>query len=251
VLSTSVFSSLPITDWTKALLHPCAILGIQPKDVHNFQNSVLVLLDQIWLTRNKLIFEGTPPDPVVVSKHIRITTLHHINAWKLGDSLSAVWTPPPVGSLKANFDVAIRPDFAVAAATLRDHEGNFLAVLTKRLPPMDASLGEAHAALLAASLAVSAGCSSLILEGDSLLTIIAILDPLFFSDWASAPVIADVKNLLLSIPVWKALKSSRCANFCAHLVARWAASHLVFGSIPNSSAFLSSVRIRSGKDPPL
>jgi hypothetical protein len=110
---------------------------------------------------------------------------------------------------------------------------------------------EAHAALLAVSLAVSVGYSSLILEGDSLLTIVAINDPPLFLDWASAPVIFDLHDLLLPIPIWSALKISRSANVCAHNVAIWAASHLMFGSIPSSSSFLSSVRFRSDKDPPL
>ncbi|XP_059441832.1 uncharacterized protein LOC132174155 [Corylus avellana] len=237
--------------WAKSLLHPTVSLGIQPQDVHSFQISVLVLFDQIWLSRNSLIHGGSHPDPEAVLKKIRTTTLHHLHAWKSGDALSAEWLSPPPGSLKANFDVAIRPNFAVAAATLRDHEGNFLAVCSKKLPSMDANLGEAHGALLATSLAVSVGCSSLILEGDSLLSIVAIKDPHLFSDWVSAPVISDTLDLLLSIPVWSALKISRSANVCAHNVARWAASHHVFGSIPTSSSFLSSVRFRSGKDPPL
>jgi hypothetical protein len=233
------------------VLHPTDFLGILPQDVHRFQIFVLVLLDQIWLTRNALVHGASLPAPGALLKKVRTTTLHHIQAWKSGVAISADWSPPSPGSLSASFDVAVRQEFAVAAATLRDHEGNFLAVSSKKLPPLAASQGEAHAALLAVSLAVSVGCSSLVLEGDSLLTIVAINDPSLFLDWASAPVISDLHGLLLSIPVWSALKISRSANFCAHNVAKWAASHRVFGSIPPSSPFLSSVRFRSGKDPPL
>jgi hypothetical protein len=35
------------------------------------------------------------------------------------------------------------------------------------------------------------------------------------------------------------------------VLAKWAASNQVFGSIPIGSPILSSIRIRSGKDPPL
>jgi hypothetical protein len=139
--------------------------------------------------------------------------------------------------LKVNFDVAIRPDFFVIAATLRDHNGDFVAVCSKKLAAMDANLGEAHAALLAIELSVSFSSTSLILEGDSLLTIIAIKDPHpTFSGWASSPVIFDLQNVFLSIPVWSTLKTFKCANFFAHQVAKWAASHFVFGSIPTSSS---------------
>lgn len=78
------------------------------------------------------------------------------------------------------------------AATLRDHSGNFMAVNSLKLPSMDANLGEAHTTLLTLRLAVSFGCSPLIIEGDSLLIIIAIKDPLLFSDWNTALIISDI-----------------------------------------------------------
>jgi hypothetical protein len=52
-------------------------------------------------------------------------------------------------------------------------------------------MGEAHAALLASWLAVSMGCSPLIIERDSVFTILALKDPLLFSNWIFAHVISD------------------------------------------------------------
>jgi hypothetical protein len=75
--------------------------------------------------------------------------------------------------------------------------------------PMDAGLGEAHVALLAIKLAASTSCSSLIIEGDSLGTILAINDPHLFCDWNTGSVITDIQHQLLSIPKWKALKIYR------------------------------------------
>jgi hypothetical protein len=46
-----------------------------------------------------------------------------------------------------------------------------------------------------------------------LVAILSIKDPHLFSDWRSKPVVIDIQNQLLSIPEWKALKISRCANF--------------------------------------
>jgi hypothetical protein len=71
----------------------------------------------------------------------------------------------------------------VAAATLRDPLGNFVAVHSLKLPSMDANKGEACAALLAVRLAITAGVSSLLIEGDSLLTVLAIKEPHLFADW--------------------------------------------------------------------
>jgi hypothetical protein len=76
----------------------------------------------------------------------------------------------------------ICPSFAVAIVVLRDHSENFLVVNTLKLPPIDALMGEAHTALLASWLAISMGCSPLIIEGDYVLTILALNDHLLFSD---------------------------------------------------------------------
>jgi len=78
--------------------------------------------------------------------------------------------------------VAIRPTFVDAAIVLQEHSENFLTINTLKLPPMDALMGEAHAALLASRLTVSMDCSPLIIEGDSLLTILIFKDHFLFSD---------------------------------------------------------------------
>lgn len=130
--------------------------------------------------------------------------------------ISANWEPPPIGSFKANFDVVICPNFAVAAATLRDHKGDFLAVNSLKLPSIDVGLGEAHAALLAVRLAASTRCSSLLLEGDSLVTVLAIIGPSLFFDWNIVLVIAGIHLHLFTFSEWKALKILRCANSGAH-----------------------------------
>ncbi|GLT52905.1 hypothetical protein SLA2020_262140 [Shorea laevis] len=250
-LNTSFFESFPISHWTSALLNPNKFFGIPLNSVHAFQTYALVSMDLIWQARNNYVHKGTQPNPQDTLKLLSLTVKHHSSAWQSRSGSLQDWTPPPQGSLKANFDVAIKPLFAVAAAILRDHQGNIISACSRRLPAMEANQGEAHAALLAVQLASQHGSSPLILEGDSLSTILAINSPHISSDWSAAHVIADALQLLSSLPVWTALKVSRCANSFAHHTAKWAASNLVFGSIPNSSPIFSSIRFRSGKDPPL
>jgi hypothetical protein len=125
---------------------------------------------------------------------------------------------------------------------------NFIVNLKELLEML---LGESHAALLATQLAATHGCSDLILEGDALTVVTAINNPLVFKDWNFSSVVDDIFLLFSSFQSWKTLKVSRCANFRAHWFAKWAASNLVFGSIPKGSSILSSIRIKSGKDPPL
>ncbi|GLT71435.1 hypothetical protein SLA2020_434520 [Shorea laevis] len=84
------------------------------------------------------------------------------------------WNPPPIGFIKFNFDVAVRRDFMVAAATVSDHDGSLLWATAKKIPLMDINAGETQAALLAVETATKFYPSSkLILEGDSLMTITA------------------------------------------------------------------------------
>jgi hypothetical protein len=63
------------------------------------------------------------------------------------------------------------------------------------LPHLEASAGEAQAGLLVVNLALFNGCSSHFLEGDSLLTILAINKAHLFTDWSCdscAPIISDI-----------------------------------------------------------
>jgi hypothetical protein len=66
----------------------------------------------------------------------------------------------------------------------------------KKLPPSEALVGEVIAFLLAIQLSLSFSCSSLLLEGDSLLSILAIKKGQLFSKWLSALMIADSRQLL-------------------------------------------------------
>ena len=120
----------------------------------------------------------------------------------------------------------VRGSFAVAAAMISDDNGSIFAAAMLKLSSMDALQGEAHAALLAASL----GFGSFLLEWDAFLVILAINSPLF-SSWSFANCIYDIRLVLSSFQSWNALKVFRYANFKAHALAKWAASHLIFGSI--------------------
>ncbi|GLT71131.1 hypothetical protein SLA2020_431720 [Shorea laevis] len=78
-------------------------------------------MDHIWQARNNFVHKGTLPDPHTALKLISLTVKNHSLAWQSSRGSTEDWIPPPQGSLKANFDVAIKPLFAVAAAILRDH----------------------------------------------------------------------------------------------------------------------------------
>lgn len=70
--------------------------------------------------------------------------------------------------------MTVWPLFSVVAAVLSEHEGNIIVASCKKLPPYEASIGEAQATLLAAHLAIPIGRPSHSTKGDSLLTFLAI-----------------------------------------------------------------------------
>jgi hypothetical protein len=105
------------------------------------------------------------------------------------------------------------------------------------------------AALTGVDLLLSNGCSKLMLEGNSLVTIMAINQPSLLSNWSFTIIISDIQLKLQHFHDWNTTKVSRSANFCMHHLSKWAATNLVFGSISNTTPIFSSIRINSGKDP--
>jgi hypothetical protein len=70
----------------------------------------------------------------------------HLSAW-LEAGLPSFWLPPRAGSLKGNFDVAVKDSFAVAAGVMSDDSGRIILAATMKLHSLDALQGEALAAL--------------------------------------------------------------------------------------------------------
>jgi hypothetical protein len=79
--------------------------------------------------------------------------------------------------------VAVRGNFSVAAAIITDSKGQIITTASLKLSSSDALIGEASAVLLATRLALSVGVSSLFLEGDALLVILAIDQSSLFSSF--------------------------------------------------------------------
>ena len=138
-----------------------------------------------------------------------------------------------------------------AAVISNSSSGEIICAATQKLFSSDALSREVSAALLASRLATLSDFNNLILEGDALLVILTVNQPQLFATWQFAPIISYLRLELSSFQSCNALKVSRCANFRAHVLAKWIATHFMFGSIPLGSLIFSSLRIKNGKDPPL
>lgn len=158
-----------------------------------------------------------------------------IEAWKDSSTHTIpVWQPPPRGSWKINFNVAIHKSFAFATAICRDSDGHILSVFKKRLPPSGPPVGEARAALLATQEAFFLPMKRITLEGDSLLVIDAINNRANGAPWQISSVIAAIHRLSSSRDLWEFCHVKCEANDLAHQVVQWAASANLEGHIPIS-----------------
>jgi hypothetical protein len=172
-LITTSFAARPIVDWIAVIVNPALLLAIPRKEVWKFQIFAVLTLDFIWLSRNKLIFEGLKPDLVKASKTIDASLEFNLSAWS-GFVLPSLWSAPPFSVVKGNFDVAIRGDFVVATAVVSDSTGNIIGATTQKFFFTDVGMGEATAVLLTTRLAAACGVTSFVLEADALLVVLAI-----------------------------------------------------------------------------
>jgi hypothetical protein len=100
------------------LLRPNALLGIPFNEVFEFQLTAVIVLDQIWFARNQLIQNNMV---LVISNTLKTNAnvvRTHLTAWKSSPFGLSIWQPPPPGSLKINFDVAVKNSFSVLAAVV-------------------------------------------------------------------------------------------------------------------------------------
>jgi hypothetical protein len=67
----------------------------------------------LWFYRNQAIHKGVIPDVSTIAANINRGSLEHFTAWssKL-HPVKEVWSKPPHGFCKVNFDIAIREGFS-------------------------------------------------------------------------------------------------------------------------------------------
>jgi hypothetical protein len=81
---------------------------------------------------------------------------HHNLAWA-DAKFSFFWSPPLSRNINANFDVAVKSDFADAAKVLSDSNGNIIKAISKRLSTIYIVIGEVQVTLLAIQSVASLG----------------------------------------------------------------------------------------------
>jgi hypothetical protein len=170
-----------------------------------------------------------------LAENIKRVSYEHFKAWSSKiQPVKEVWSKPPQGFFKINFDAAIREDFSTQAVVCRNSKGDIIKILSQVHPTCCPVYGEALAALLASHLAASLQLEQFIIEGDSAIVIQSLINPAISLDWHINHVISETLSNFQTSSYWEARKVNRSANFCVHYAAYRAAVKVIPGCIPSS-----------------
>ncbi len=181
---------------------------------------------QIWVSRNRLAFEGILMAPSQIFK----TATRERDEYKsilLTKSPSITrsipkWRAPEGEMYKLNFDGALFKTLTSAGigVIIRNSEGLPMASMMSQKPNVtDPLAAEQFAAMKGLQLAHDIGITRLILEGDSANTIKALQENDGEYSWLGN-VIKEAKQLLHGLEAWELSTIGREANNVAHLLAR-------------------------------
>jgi ribonuclease HI len=196
----------------------------------NFQNFDMGMRETIavacwylwWIRRRRVRGEVVPPSHRCTLSILTITTNAAKMAKHSGAPAEVKWTAPPPRQLKLNVDASFHEDMVAGAtgAVIRDYQGQFVAASTKYIPHVSsASMAEAFAMKEGLLLANRLGCSSIIAESDSIVTIDACKGgETWWTD--SAAIFADCMDHVASIGNVSFIHCPRDANKIAHELAR-------------------------------
>jgi hypothetical protein len=194
-------------------------------DQHKFQIFAAMACDILWFYRNKAFHNGASFDARSVSMHINKISLKHFQAWHSSyQILKEKWTPPPINWAKINFNTAIWDSFSTEAVVCRNDKGLIIHETSQISNSCSPNEREAMVAQLAISLANSLHIDRFIIKDDSKVVVQALQNPNNVQDWRISSFILDSLDSIPSDSFWEGREISRSANFCVHLVARWAAA---------------------------
>lgn len=180
------------------------------------------------------LHSGSREGLLEVARKVRKLSWEHLTARRKKEYFSQLttWKPPPGQFTKVNVDVAVRENFSVIAAVLRNERGEEIHHAMEKRPTEEATVGEAKAARLGVSEALKKGYKKIILEGDSLQVRNAIKGFPRRMDWNIHNIISDTDGKLQQLDEWKVGHIRSGVNNVVHCPAHWALSEFSSGSNP-------------------
>lgn len=69
-LNVEFFQHSSIENWIKCILDPSKFFGIPTSDAHSFQLFAVLILDSLWMARNKALHENSRAEPLSLFQQI-------------------------------------------------------------------------------------------------------------------------------------------------------------------------------------
>jgi ribonuclease HI len=186
-VATDIWRALGVSDLIQSALvtnraGPAILEALLSSTGQNFQNFDMGLKETIdvacwylwWTRRRRVRGEVVPPSHRCILSILSITANAAKMAKHSGAPAEVKWIAPPPRQLKLNVDASFHEDMAAGAtgAVIRDYQGQFVVASTNYIPYVSsASMAEAIAMKEGMLLANRLGCSSIIAESDSIVTI--------------------------------------------------------------------------------
>ncbi|KAL3826043.1 hypothetical protein ACJIZ3_022072 [Penstemon smallii] len=214
------FVGFEVRDW---------LLNMKQKSEEGIFDLCLLLCWSLWHARNKRFFEGTNPNAMEITSFARkyLEDLRKAEAEVLtirpaNNRNETRWILPSEDIIKINFDAAInRVDGCCGiGAIARSSQGECVGWRSKCIKqPLDPTVAESKAALLAVELALEQNWRKIILEGDSQI-IISALESATRSYANFGIIIDDIKSKVNSFELFEVRHIWREGNKAAHEVAK-------------------------------
>ncbi|KAF7838660.1 reverse transcriptase [Senna tora] len=199
---------------------------------HNIsRNTIFVFgLWELWLNRNKVIFQGTNSLPASSGRKtfVKAAEFAHL-AKDLREKNErhkywVKWVAPMDGWFKLNTDGSClgNPGSMAAAGIIRDHFGNWVSGFTKHLGFGNSLKAEVWALALGLNLAKELACKKLVVESDSMSGIKLLTDHTTCASHASGALIHYCRSILRDFSDVQIRHTFREGNACADALAKHA-----------------------------
>ncbi|KAB1215428.1 hypothetical protein CJ030_MR4G010561 [Morella rubra] len=136
------------------------------------------------------------------------------------------------GTLKINFDVAVKEGNLFLAAVCRNSSGAILHIRTNQVRGSQPPKVEALAARMAFALGMLFTDCEIIFEGDSLILVHQVVNEECIPDWLIEGEVETIRQFLMEQPAWKLQWTPREGDEMAHQLASLSVGDLSRDCIP-------------------
>ncbi|KAL3849582.1 hypothetical protein ACJIZ3_011464 [Penstemon smallii] len=233
----SHFSHLNFTDLLSLLLDYRNLIFQSMEVRAEFIIFCLVAWDAIWRQRNNFLHGKKASSFEYLLRWIHSTTADHLFAQSdksicaKSGVLCSSWQKPKLGYFKFNSDSSFKDGSAFGAFVMRDSNGSLIHAFTSHCHCLNVEAAEARALLDSVRFANTHNVENAFFESDNLNIIQMLLWPNLAIDWASKPLVDEIRKFWHKWPTWRFKMIQRNTNQPAHNLASWAASCSIFGPL--------------------